>query len=258
MRRREKKGWIVSMLVREISRLLPSGRMYPIPLQPRRPVGTHGKPFYHRPRRQVKESDDMITGCMLTWEFNEVLRMMVALRALLHSPPPPRPAAGSDVETMNQWLIALAAHSDRTRFVREFELCDATGMPMSLRHYVSLLLERMKNAVRVSLFADLDDLLGDDDGGGGDDEEPEDKNDEQQWLMVEARACFVVCFAGDSLWQECVMVPRERAFSGLVTPDARRAARFHKTCMELATDVSEGRAALHDIGTAAPMRWMFG
>lgn len=216
----------------------------------RGPAHVHAAPRF----KPVHWRLDILTALYRTWSYIHVHRALVAFDALAMPMPtaPPRfttAVAPSDhAAAVNYWLTQTSIDAEEARFTREMPIPvhDERGH-VSLRAYVSGLVERMESAGRRGLFDDLDDM---DDGSSSAAARDALKTD----LVAEARACLTFALAYDVRWRRLVMAPPGHLFRECA-PDIALVRPFVAECVRLTRAFLDRELTLAEVAQEAADAW---
>jgi hypothetical protein len=196
---------------------------------------------------------DVLTATYCQWPYRHLHRAMVALDALMHTPPLSEPQfkpGQSPHEysmAVSLWMLQWSIESEEARFAREMLIPVEGGIGVSLRAYVRGLVARMTAAGRVGIFDDLD----------GDDSAAKLKDAEKAQLVLEARACLTFALAHDVRWRRVVMRTPVHLFRECPPANDARTRQFIDLCVQLTGRFIHGELSLAEVAEAATRAWLY-
>lgn len=202
----------------------------------------------------LREQVDILTAIYCHWSYRHVHRAVVALSALMHTPPPPEPQltqCNSPHEyamAVSMWMLQWETESHEARFAREMPIPVEGGHSVSLRTYVRGLAERMKSAGKAGIFEDLDD---DNDGIVA------ERALEKTQLVLEARACLTFALAHDVRWRRVIMRTPVHLFRERSPDNNTRMRCFVDACVAITDRFLRGELTLIGVAEAAAQAWLY-
>lgn len=202
----------------------------------------------------VKIQLDMLTAIYCQWSYRHLHRGIVALDALMHTPPLSEPQFkhGQSVHeytmAVSLWLLQWEIESEEARFSREMLIPVEGGIGVSLRAYVRGLTARMADAGRAGIFDDLDH----------DDAAATLKAMEKAQLVLEARACMTFALAHDVRWRRVIMHTPDHLFRECPPTNNDRMHLFVDTCVQLTARFIDGDLTLAQVAEMATHAWLYG